>query len=55
MDYYVFEKLIPAYQKINSPNPAGGYKILLDEELIYNGTVLEDLEIKLKRDYPAKF
>lgn len=55
MDYYVFEKLIPAYQKINSPNPTGGYKILLDEELVYNGTVLEDLEIQLKKDYPAKF
>jgi hypothetical protein len=55
MEYYVFDSLIPAYQKINSPNAAGGYKILFEEELIYNGSVLEDLRNKLEKQFPGQF
>lgn len=55
LDYYDFGRLIPAYQKINSPNALGGYKMLLDEELIYNGAIMEDLETKLKKDFPTQF
>ncbi|MGO1058850.1 hypothetical protein ACTL32_06970 [Planococcus sp. FY231025] len=55
MDYYDFDSLIAAYQKINSANAAGGYKMLFEEELIYNIYVIEDLESKLKKEFPEQF
>lgn len=54
-DFYEFDALIPALQKINSPNATIGYKILIREELIYNGYVLEALESKLNKEFPEQF
>lgn len=55
MDYHDFSRLISAYQKINSSSAAEGYKMLVEEGLIYNGFVAADLESKLKREYPEQF
>jgi hypothetical protein len=57
-DYYdpaQIDMLLEAYQKINSRDPAGGYKLILEQELVWNPYVLEELKKKLSKEYPGKF
>ncbi|QDY46188.1 hypothetical protein FK545_14860 [Planococcus glaciei] len=57
-DYYdplELDLLEQAYQKINSPSALSGYKMIFDQELVWNPYVLEDLNEKLAKEYPGKF
>ncbi|MGK7378000.1 hypothetical protein ACSFXN_09155 [Planococcus sp. 1R117A] len=57
-DYYdpaELELLIEAYQKINDSNPVGGYKLLMDQELVWNPLVVEELNNRLKKQYAGEF
>lgn len=57
-DYYdpmELELLEQAYQKINSPSPLSGYKMIVEQELVWNPYVMEDLNEKLAKEYPGKF
>ncbi|CEG23806.1 hypothetical protein BN1080_02812 [Planococcus massiliensis] len=50
---YELEAYLEAYGLINSPSPQEGYEILLDEELIYNETILEEVTEKMENEFPA--
>ncbi|WKA59886.1 hypothetical protein QWY16_07185 [Planococcus shenhongbingii] len=57
-DYYdpaELELLIEAYQKVNDSNPVGGYKMLMDQELVWNPLVVEELNNRLKKQYAGEF
>lgn len=50
--YYDLEGYLEAYELINSALPLEGYMILLDEELLYNQTIIEKVEEKVETDFP---
>lgn len=50
--YYDLEGYLEAYELINSGSPLEGYMILLDEELLYNETIIEKVEEKVETDFP---
>lgn len=50
--YYDLEGYLEAYELINSNAPREGYMILLDEELLYNETIIEKVTEKVETDFP---
>lgn len=50
--YYDLEGYLEAYELINSDAPLDGYMILLDEELLYNITIIEKVEEKVEKEFP---
>lgn len=50
--YYDMEAYLEAYELINSSSPYEGYMILLEEELIYNETIIEKIDEKVAEEFP---
>ncbi|TAA73120.1 hypothetical protein [Planococcus salinarum] len=50
--YYDLDGYLEAYELINSSSPYEGYMILLEEELLYNETIIEQVEEKVENDFP---
>ncbi|PSL41569.1 hypothetical protein B0H99_102253 [Planomicrobium soli] len=51
-EMYDLEAYLEAYELISSPSPYEGYMILLDEELLYNETIIEKLREKVEKEFP---
>ncbi|MGK7379133.1 tetratricopeptide repeat protein [Planococcus sp. 1R117A] len=51
-DMYDLEAYLEAYELISSSSPYEGYMILLDEELIYNETIIKQLTEKVEKEFP---
>lgn len=52
MAYYDLDGYLEAYELISSASPYEGYMILLEEELLYNETIIEKVEEKVATDFP---
>ncbi|HSJ36865.1 MAG TPA: hypothetical protein VK945_01480 [Planococcus sp. (in: firmicutes)] len=50
--YYDLEAYLEAYELINSDSPLEGYMILLDEDLLYNETIIEKVTEKVETEFP---
>lgn len=50
--YYDMKAYLEAYELLNSPSPYEGYMILLEEELIYNETIIEKVEELVSEEFP---
>lgn len=54
-DYYDFDLTVPAYQKINSADRLTGFRLFIEERLIFDGRIEEQLLQQLKAEYPTEF
>lgn len=52
MGYYDLDGYLEAYELITSASPYEGYMILLDEDLLYNETIIEKVEEKVATEFP---
>ncbi|HSP23260.1 MAG TPA: hypothetical protein VLQ20_13135 [Planococcus sp. (in: firmicutes)] len=54
-DYYDFGLTVPAYEKVNGADRLEGFKMLIEENSIYNEFILEQLLKQLEAEYPGEF
>lgn len=52
-DYYDFGLSVPAFEKVNSADPLKGFKILIEEYIVYNETIRKQLLKQLEAEYPG--
>ncbi|MGI2329138.1 hypothetical protein [Planococcus sp. YIM B11945] len=51
-ELYDLEAYLEAYELISSSSPYEGYMLLLDEELVYNETIIKKLTEKVEKELP---
>lgn len=54
-DYYDFGLSVPAFEKVNSADRLDGFKILIEEYVVYNETIRKQLLKQLEAEYPGAF
>lgn len=54
-DYYDFSLTVPAFEKIESQERLAGFKMLIDEQLIYDEVIVEQLQKQLQAEFPGEF